>query len=118
MRLLSKHRWLSRALVASLIAMLALGRQTIAIGGNEGLGKFRIYGHEGDFSDIDPRVWWVAYDFDTDDASGKLMAVTITYPRAGGTAPSQVFRDRTAAVSVIEDVAADTVQELYRLSRP
>jgi hypothetical protein len=48
-------------------------RATMSLGGNEGLGSFRVYAREGDFSVMDRRVWYVAYDFDRDDDAGRLF---------------------------------------------
>lgn len=91
---------------------------TMFIGGNEGLGPFRVYAREGDFSDVDRRVFYVAYDFDRDDNAGRLFAVTLSYRRPAGAGSSQVFRDRLAFLTERWGASTSRSPSQYQISTP
>lgn len=91
---------------------------TMSIGGNEGLGSFRVYASEGNFGDWDRRVFYVAYDFDRDDDLGRLLAVTISYQRAAGAGPSHVFRDRLAFLADKWGASTSKSPGQYQISTP
>lgn len=93
---------------------------------------------DGEFSDIDPRIKRIGYEFDAPEGpAAKLSGVVITYTRDGGT-QSVVYSERATAmsrqyplaqqsptqmqasvtgttVSLIDDANASAVYEVYRV---